>query len=194
MPPSDYSPDRPWVQQPCDTPAGYAWFMDYLMLPPPRDWRVLLRRPGCPWKDDPARFHEEVQDAMWEARAQAWDQFINHERIRTTLEVVRTDTAALAKAQLDAATELRTMGHEEIRRLRKRAAMTPDHPGTIRPELAARMVVHGIQTERLIMGQSTEIQGAPGEDVALEALSLEDLRTYRELQAKLEEARARKAG
>jgi hypothetical protein len=190
---SRYSPDRPWAMQPCDTPAGYAWFTDFLLLPPPRDWRILLRRSGCPY--DHGQLAQEVRDGLWEERATAWDRHLGHERLKTVEKEVRRDAKALAQEQLAAAMDVRLLGHEEVKRLRSQLQKIPDHAGGIRPETAIRAVTQGITMERLVLGQATEILGVDAkveENLLEEALSLDELRAYREIQAKLEEARARK--
>ena len=164
------------------------------MAPPPRDWRELLHRPGCPW--DYGRLQEEVRDGAWELRASAWDTHLNRERLRVVADVVKRDARQMARDQLEAAADVRALGHEEVKRLRAKFARTPDHGGGIRPETAIRAVVQGIQAERLIMGQTTDLdqpdQGV--EDAALDVLTLEELRTFQALQAKLEQARQRKVG
>lgn len=183
--PETWDVDRPWLPQPCDSPDSYHWFLLYATaLEPPRDVTRLVRDAGCPLPI-PRLLGLETSCA-WRERAEAYDAHL----ARVRLETIERETETLAQAtarRMAAARAVTMLGAAEVERLARRAALTPDHPGSIAPELAVRATIQGIKAETLITAQppaQTET-----DDRGIDSLSLDELRTLRELQAKVERAR-----
>lgn len=172
---------RPWLPQPCDTPDTFAWFALYLALPPPRELRELARM-GCRYESH--RLAGIAEAALWRERAEAYDAHLAALRFATIEREVESAAEGHARrmAAIRAVTEF---GAEEVRRLARIAARNPDHPGSIRPELAVRAVVHGVRTEALLLGvQAPEAAG----EADLSDLSDEEIDQLASLTRKAEKS------
>lgn len=183
--PTEWDADRPWLPQPCDTAETYHWFLLYsTALAAPRDV-TQLQRMGCRIPVPKLLQLEETQ--AWQLRAECYDRHLAEIRLQT----IERETETLAQAaarRMQAARSLTMLGAAEVERLAKRASLTPEHPGSIDPALAVRAVVQGIKAEHLVSGMPTaRIEEV--DDRALDALSVDELRTMRDLQAKVERRR-----
>jgi hypothetical protein len=82
------------------------------------------------------------------------------------------------------------LGHAEVRRLVKAAARLDEtggaYPGSIRPELAVRAVVHGVRTEALLLGAMPPEHAAEAD---LSGLADDEVEQLADLTRKAERAR-----
>jgi hypothetical protein len=174
---TDWEPDRPWVRQPFDSDIGFALFGDFLVLPLPRRLSSLVRPDGPLTLRQIERIAHE---AHWQARASFWDEHLANIRT-TTIERVTEETAEdIARRQLGLTRRMQRLADGELVKLEK-LMMQNDFPGLLTARDALRLGDRGIRLERLILGEATE-RTEVGPD--LKALSIEDLREMRRLQAK----------
>lgn len=165
---------RPWARQPFDTDMGWTLFSDYLMLPVPR--RLSKLREFLP------RYELErmAKECYWPERAALWDEHLADIRT-TTIERVTEETAAeVAKRQLTLTRTMQSLAGKEFAAI-ARTYRGEDMPGNLSARDAIRLANYGIRLERVIMGEVTDrVEVGPD----LSALSVEQLRTLRELQTK----------
>ncbi len=157
-----FDADRPWCQQPCDTPSSFSAFEHYLALEPPR----ALSKLAALWAlDDLVRWRDEC---AWIERAFAIDagRRTVGERDGRHLAIVQ-DTA-----------ELVTL---EVRKLLRKAE-AHDEPVLEVKELV-KLMKDVVTLERLITGGSTE-NVAVAAEFDLSRLTMDEIETMRMLEEK----------
>jgi hypothetical protein len=179
----DYDVAQPWVRQPCDNDLTWGLFQAYLAIPPPRRMGDLVRQAQglsqrqlelIAWND------------IWEARAWHWDRHLDRIRVATVEKVTAENAEAIARRHARTARKLTELAGLELDGLlatAKRLAETSGILGLVPVKELSRMVDLGIKLERLALGESTE-HVTTGPD--LSGLSLDDLRTLRDLQERAE--------
>lgn len=172
---TEYDLERPWARQPWDSDLGWALFQDYLALDQPRTLNRL--RAPVSW----ARLEAMAAECYWSARARFWDEHLSEIRTATFERVTEESAEQVAKRQLTLCRDLQELSRLEIGALVKVAKTAQGFPGAVTPREAIRAGMVGIRLERLIMGEALDrVEVGPD----LSALSAEDLRTVRALQAK----------
>lgn len=174
----DFNYQEPWARQPFDTDLSWSVFLDYLSLPPPRSLATLARRPSCAlsWPQLETLAHCDG----WKVRAERWDQHLDQVRFEAQEQATREDAIARATRQGRLGKKLQRLAETEADKLliqASRDAMV----GTIQVRDMIRAAAYGVRIERLAMGDFTDkIETGPD----LSGLSVEQLRTLRELQEK----------
>lgn len=173
----EYDPEHPWVRQPCDTDLTWALFSEYLAQPLPRRLHALGRRVGFTIDQIEILAWEDA----WKERATAWDRHLDALRDRTIEEVTQEDARQRALRQGRVGKKLQVLAEREIDKLAK--IMSRDEmPGAITFREAIRAAQVGVHIERLALGESTErVETGPN----LENLTLDELRSLREMQEKV---------
>lgn len=174
---SAYNLDKPWERQPFEGDLEWALFQEYLALPAPRSVRTLARQGGpLSW----SQLETLALDHGWFARARLWDAHLDKLRQDTIEREVQEDARAVAKRHARVARKAIALGERELDKLLSSAERS-DMPGLISPRDVARLVFIGSKLERLVIGEAETIQE---HRVNLDALTVEELRQLRELQAK----------
>lgn len=102
----------------------------------------------------------------------------------------RYDSLAIAnkpitRHQLEIATELLTIGGEELLKLSKKIREYPDDL-ILDPDLILRFIKEGATLQRLILGQPTEITEKTERKVSYEQLTIEELNALKSAKDKLD--------
>lgn len=179
---SAYNLQEPWTRQPFDTDLTWVWFQLFLTLPRPRSLSAL-RGADCPLTLRQLQILD-FEDG-WTARVVAWDQHLDALRFQTIEEVTKEDARARAERQAKIARKMTRLGELELDKLLAVVEKPHTGAGMIAPRDATRMIVMGIRTERLVLGETTE-KTESGPD--LSGLTIEELRTLRVMQEKAKAA------
>jgi len=164
--PVDYNLAEPWRQQPFDTAQSYAVFQDFLALKAPRRTRGL----------HPSAEGWRVAHG-WDVRAAAYDAHIAAIRVAAVERV----TEALAERHARLGFEVTTIAERDLARLRRAQEKAPDDLPRLQDGQILRYLETGIRIEREAAGAAPP---APAETLDLSALSVDELRTFRELARK----------
>ena len=182
MPPRlHYDPDRPWTRQPCDTDQDWPIFQDYLARRPPRptSFRKLARAWGVGWTG----LETTAGANGWAERARAWDAHLDGLRLDTAERYMVETGEEIAERHLEPVRKMIALGHRELAKYLA-ASESGEMPGLLTPAQVALFIRTGATLERLIMGESTAKVEVSGQAPDLSALSLEELRTLRDIQEK----------
>jgi hypothetical protein len=175
--PLEYNPSEPWARQPFDTDLAWACFQLYLSLAIPRRLVDLVKSPGCPlsW----GQLQTIAWEDGWADRARRWDSHLDALRFATIEEVTREDAKARAERHGKLSRKLQTLGEHELDKWIGVASRADGMPGLVQVKDVIRLIVLGVKTERLALGESTDkIETGPD----LSALNIDQLRALRELQ------------
>lgn len=173
-----YDIEHPWHRQPCDTPISWSLFSDYRDAGPGRSLAVLARGSNLSWQ----QIHRTAREDAWTARANAYDEWLEGEREETIMEAVRENAEATAARHIHACKRLVKLGSQELEKY-LRASSEGEMPGLLVPRDVLRFITLGIRAERLIRGDATDrVEQGPD----LSRLSTDDLRTLREIQARVD--------
>lgn len=166
----------PWSRQPGESETEYAKFEEYMNQTKPR----VLRRPG---NGGHIELQRTFRERKWAERVEAldvWMQSVLDYEMEGFLKETAKARAARHLAFLHDALSLVEM---EFARLRARAE-AGNHDGVIKPADLIRLSELVVKLRRLEFGESTENVG-PAVTVDLSKMSLEELRTMKELAAKM---------
>lgn len=170
-----YNPERPWERQPCDSPEGFAVLQEYIALPPPRTVRALGRgHPGF----DRDRWERTAVACGWDVRARAWDDHIAALRMAT----VEAVTISMAERHAELGRSFQRVAKKDLKKLEAIVDREDGHP-TMQPREIVRYAEAGTRIEREAAGLPTTPEARQAD---LSKLTLEELRTLRELTAKAE--------
>lgn len=146
---------RPWERQPGETAKQFAAFVQYRDLPPNertvrRAWEIATGRgrdETGPRRQIPGYVREWAGQHQWGARAEAWDRHLD----RQAQAVLEQGRVAAVKRHLEVARTAQAMGLSALRDAQAR-------DGGIPPAVAARLVLEGVQLERLLYGEPAQAQ------------------------------------
>jgi hypothetical protein len=145
---------------------------------PVRQLLQLAKRPGCPYS-----WHQIENVAFefaWKERAKARDAYLDNLRQSTIESEIVEDAKAIAKRHGKAARRAFNVADREFTLLEKAMNAQTMH-GLLSPAEARRLLETAIKTERLLMGEATEIVSNTPD---LSHLTLEELRELRAIATK----------
>lgn len=164
MPVDQYDYEHPWFRQPCDDDESYVVFQEYLLS------QDRPRRPPGP------RYRVAYEMGAWRQRALAYDDALNAKRL------AKVEDVTLHMTERHAALGLRfqTLAARELAKLDRASAKDGDLPA-IREGTVYRYAEVGIRIER----EAAAMPSAPPvSELDLGRLSVDELRTLRELTEK----------
>lgn len=170
----EFEPDKPWARQPFETDLGFALFGEYLGLPLPRQL-TKLRQHQLTW----SQLSETAFNGHWKERAALWDEHLAKIRSETLERVTEETAAQVAARQVRLTKRMQSIADLELAKLERVVAQNDFTAVELRDVI--RLALNGIKLERLVRGEVTE-RVETGPEVG--ALSLEELREARRLQAK----------
>lgn len=170
-----YTPETPWLPQPCDTDESFAFFQQWLFLPAPRQIRSLRTR-QVPWE----RIDYWRRSHQWDLRAQAWDRHL----AETRLQAVERVEEALATRHALLAKRVQRLAGKELAK-HERQSEEHDTIPILTPDMTLKYIRIGTTIEREAVGLPvSEPKGETGIDYS--KLTLDEARTLRNLVAKAE--------
>lgn len=182
MVPTDYDVVQPWVRQPFDGDLEWALFQDFLTLAGrPRDVRALVRL-GAPVSVP--QLEAIAFEKGWNARADRWDEYLDQIRIQTIEDTIQETAREVAQRHGRVSRKAVILAEKELDKYLK-AAREGDGLGLLTPRDIIRFLVLGVRTERLVIGEATDRVETEHD---LSGLSLDELRTLREIQTKTKPA------
>jgi hypothetical protein len=174
---TQYNTERPWERQPCDTEIGWLLFQDYLALPRPRSIRALSHKGGpLSW----TQLETLAWENGWTLRAALYDGHLDRLRQETIEKEVQETAKETAKRHVRQARKAVALAGLELDKLLDAAKQSP-MPGIISPRDVIRFLALGIRSERLALGDATDVVE---NRVDLSKFNAEELRELRKLQEK----------
>jgi hypothetical protein len=148
-PPADAAP---WERQERETLASFEKFAAYRdTLPSKRSHAELARRFGI----SKSRVHEIALSWKWSDRCRAWDEY--RDAVGRDAELAAHAEMSARHARLGRA--LQAASIQGLAKLAKSQEAKDAEP--LRAHEIARLAAVGVKTERLAVGEPTEIPGAP---------------------------------
>lgn len=167
---------QPWERQDGEPEDAYEAFRGYCWQTPPRR---LVHSSVRHRTEQLVKFYNEWR---WPERVTAWDRHTEKIRTEEREALLRQDEKErVAKMQAVLETSGELIGREMSKLLRD--SLLTEASGLVRPSDLNKLMSTWITMSRLIHGESTENVSVA--DARLENLSPDELRTLRELHAKL---------
>ena len=144
----------------------------------PRSFRRMAKSWGLPWTEVEA----SARDNFWKDRALAWDAHLDRVRVDAAEAYAEETGRDVARRHLRPLQKALALAERELDKFLDASAGC-EMPGLLTPRDVIRILVQGVKVERLIRGDTTE-KVAVEEGPDLSALSVDELRALRDLQAK----------
>jgi hypothetical protein len=167
--PTEIDPVNPWDQLPDEPDKTFGYFRHYMAMDRPRSLRVIgdllgyshitMRRHSCKWE--------------WIRRAEAWDLKCDLADSKVTIEEVTRKR----RKHLSALDKVIARGTDKLDALE-------DHIDEMRPSDARAMVIEGIKTQQLLLGEATERTEIVGEQWDLSVFTVDELKLLKSMRAR----------
>jgi hypothetical protein len=179
--------DKPWEKQPFDYETSpdlpgvspditWALFQDFLAQKAPRSVKSLAARGILSW----TQLDLVAWSRAWELRARHYDNYLDRLRQETIEREIQEDAKAVARRHLATSKKIMTLVNLEVDKLLDMSRQS-GLPALSKPQDVVRFFREGVKTERLVLGEATDVVESR---INLDNLTLDELRQLRALQQK----------